>query len=362
MANPLRPLATLGFAILVIWFLAGPKMGEPRRGTTLAGATPSADRNEPQSKTDQDPRLEDQTEPDDPTPPAPGSDPSFPAPGTADDAGPGVLAKVICEHFRSHPATADRIRFLKNLEAGTPTQRQLPEEPVDLFIDFKNRTLRAGYEVFVEAAGPMSVEEEWKLGRKLHEELLTTVEIDAEASERLSRLAAPILSPRIRTKDMPFVFTVVDKDEINACALLGGHVYVYSGLLKTLEDDAELQFVLAHEIAHIELGHCAEAQMAGIAAERAIGSFARLPADLAQKLVMLGYSEDNEFDADAWAYRRLRANGVSAADALRFFHILLQHEQSQRAYAPAPSERSQGRIRLPWMPALTRDGFAKRMP
>ena len=50
---------------------------------------------------------------------------------------------------------------------------------------------------------------------------------------------------------------IIASDEVNAFAHLGGYVYLHKGMLDFAESDAELQFVLAHEIAHIELGHCA---------------------------------------------------------------------------------------------------------
>ena len=37
---------------------------------------------------------------------------------------------------------------------------------------------------------------------------------------------------------------------------MGGYIYVHKGLLDLTATDAELQFVLAHEIAHVDLNHC----------------------------------------------------------------------------------------------------------
>ena len=44
----------------------------------------------------------------------------------------------------------------------------------------------------------------------------------------------------------------IDVDEANAFATLGGHIFVYSGLLAALPDENSLAMVLAHEIAHIQ--------------------------------------------------------------------------------------------------------------
>lgn len=45
------------------------------------------------------------------------------------------------------------------------------------------------------------------------------------------------------------------KDEINAFALPNNHLVVYSGLITTCENEAELCGVLSHELAHIEKKH-----------------------------------------------------------------------------------------------------------
>jgi len=45
------------------------------------------------------------------------------------------------------------------------------------------------------------------------------------------------------------------KDEINAFALPGNHLVVYSGLITSCENEAELCGVIGHELAHIEKNH-----------------------------------------------------------------------------------------------------------
>jgi len=45
------------------------------------------------------------------------------------------------------------------------------------------------------------------------------------------------------------------KDEINAFALPGNHLVVYSGLITACENEAELYGVIGHELAHMEKNH-----------------------------------------------------------------------------------------------------------
>jgi len=56
-------------------------------------------------------------------------------------------------------------------------------------------------------------------------------------------------------KDCEWEFKVIQSPQINAAVLPGGKVVVYSGLLNILEQEDELAFVLAHEVAHVVARH-----------------------------------------------------------------------------------------------------------
>lgn len=68
--------------------------------------------------------------------------------------------------------------------------------------------------------------------------------------ERIAYVAAP---------DMPnaqWEFVVFDDDEqINAFAMPGGKVAVYTGIFKIAKSDADLAVVMGHEVAHVAAGH-----------------------------------------------------------------------------------------------------------
>ncbi|MFU8849209.1 MAG: M48 family metallopeptidase [Opitutales bacterium] len=62
--------------------------------------------------------------------------------------------------------------------------------------------------------------------------------------------------------DMPnaqWEFVVFDDDDqINAFAMPGGKVAIYSGLFKVVQTEADLAVVMGHEIAHVVAGHSSE--------------------------------------------------------------------------------------------------------
>jgi predicted Zn-dependent protease len=51
---------------------------------------------------------------------------------------------------------------------------------------------------------------------------------------------------------------VFDSDQVNAFALPGGKIGIYTGLLKVAENQAQLAAVVGHEIAHVMAGHSNE--------------------------------------------------------------------------------------------------------
>jgi len=55
--------------------------------------------------------------------------------------------------------------------------------------------------------------------------------------------------------DIQFRFFILDISQPNAYACPGGYIFITKGMLQIIENEAELAFVLAHEIAHISRFH-----------------------------------------------------------------------------------------------------------
>jgi predicted Zn-dependent protease len=71
-----------------------------------------------------------------------------------------------------------------------------------------------------------------------------------EIGDRLARLS--------HRPNLPWTFTIVDQQAVNAFALPGGYIYITRGILPYLDDEAELAGVLGHEIAHVTARHAAQ--------------------------------------------------------------------------------------------------------
>ncbi len=171
----------------------------------------------------------------------------------------------------------------------------------------------------------LDLEDELRLGDEAHQELTQDKVVNApDQLQRVERLAQPFLNVRQR-KEVPYTFIIRDDPVVNAFSHLGGYVYLNQGLLDFVADDNELQFVIGHEIAHVDLKHCVR-QFTYVRRASELGTqIAGRMTQLAYQAVALGYSEDQEFEADEYAFRRLLKIGRTRDDALKLPRHFLEH-------------------------------------
>jgi predicted Zn-dependent protease len=135
--------------------------------------------------------------------------------------------------------------------------------------------------------------------------------------DRLRYVMLPLL--RVANHRIPLDqvrVSIVEESAINAAAGGDGRYYVTTGLLNQANDD-QLRGVLAHEIAHEDLGHPAKAQVIGVGVglgavllEKIFpGSVAIAP--VAGTLISNNYSRPMELDADRHAVTLLKRAGYS---------------------------------------------------
>ncbi|MEO6098003.1 MAG: M48 family metalloprotease [Fibrobacteria bacterium] len=121
-------------------------------------------------------------------------------------------------------------------------------------------------------------------------------------------LAKEILA-NVPAKEKPgydFTFTIIDQDIENAFAVPGGYVYIYTGIIKKMKNEAELTGVLGHEIAHVTQHHYrdAMAKQAGLSLilqallGNNAGQLTQLIAGNFAGLVSMRVSQGNESEAD----------------------------------------------------------------
>ncbi|MBN8547612.1 MAG: M48 family metalloprotease [Ignavibacteria bacterium] len=108
---------------------------------------------------------------------------------------------------------------------------------------------------------------------------------------------------------------IIDRpDVLNAFALPGGRVYVYTGLLKYLDSEAALAGVLGHEIAHAERRHATQRMTAQYGTSMLIGlvlgqnpnKYVEIAANLFAGLSLLSNSRSNEDESDKYSIEYLK--------------------------------------------------------
>lgn len=98
-------------------------------------------------------------------------------------------------------------------------------------------------------------------------------------------------------------FKVIQTDEVNAFANADKQIYVYTGLLKFVNNDAELAGVIAHEIGHIVNNHVAKQNVVNTLTTTAIYASnmdyrLKAASNTANNLTMLKMSRVEEYEAD----------------------------------------------------------------
>ncbi|MFP5221539.1 MAG: M48 family metallopeptidase [Acidobacteriota bacterium] len=150
-------------------------------------------------------------------------------------------------------------------------------------------------------------------------------------------------------KGMQWEFHVIDNDSVpNAFCLPGGKIFVYSGLFKYVQDDAQLATVMAHEVAHALARHGAERATMELGAQigGAVLSFVLSEEDprlvqIASQVwgfgaslgVMLPYSRKHEHEADAIGLHLMAKAGYDMSAAVRFWDNMRKNPQTPRTLA-----------------------------
>ena len=126
------------------------------------------------------------------------------------------------------------------------------------------------------------------------------------------------------------VHVIDDPKTVNAFAVPGGHLFVYSGLLLAAENDAEVAGVLAHETGHVVARHSAR-QMVDAYGLQAIAALAggqnpSLLEQIATKVagtgLLLAHSRSEENEADEYGARYSNAAGYDPHGLTTFFQKL----------------------------------------
>jgi len=128
--------------------------------------------------------------------------------------------------------------------------------------------------------------------------------VDTNDAARLRRVMVPLVQAMDKPCRLDQVKVgIINQNEINAANAGNCQFYLTMGLLRRASDD-QLRGVLAHELAHQDLGHVAKAQVLGAtinalsAGLQQLSPLAGAVAPIAGELVTRSYGRNEEFNAD----------------------------------------------------------------
>jgi Zn-dependent protease with chaperone function len=136
------------------------------------------------------------------------------------------------------------------------------------------------------------------------------------------RAAADALLARLTPRGglaEPITLTIIDRPEVNALALPGGHVVLFRKLIEEAASPDELAGVLAHELSHVEARDPAR----GLVRHFGLTLLAQgVGGDIggrADEFLALASSREAEARADTGAIRLLKGAGIATAPTAAFF-------------------------------------------
>ena len=198
-----------------------------------------------------------------------------------------------------------------------------------------------GSDLIVEwAVARIPVEWEQKLGESVYQDALSkeTLLKEGPAVGAVQEMTQR-LTDKIPHNPYKFQVSVVQSPVVNAFALPGGYVVVYTGLMRKAESGEEVAGVLSHELNHVLERHGLErmVKMLGLAAVVSIVAgdqqgLIGLAKELGLNLATLKFGREQETEADITGLRLLSDARIAPEGMIGFFERL--------------SEKDKGRIEL----------------
>lgn len=125
-----------------------------------------------------------------------------------------------------------------------------------------------------------------------------------------------VSSPVIKNRVFSYEVTIInDPKTVNAFCIPGGSMYVYTGLMKYIDDEATLAGIMGHEITHADHRHSTQqmTKQYGVETAAAIllgnnsSQWVQLASNIGSNLVFLKFSRDDERDADQNSFYALNS-------------------------------------------------------
>lgn len=188
------------------------------------------------------------------------------------------------------------------------------------------------------------IEKDPKIKMSANAEIVARVErIGAELAEIANSTPVEVSWGDSRLNPFPYVFKVIQGDDVNAFSIPGGFIYVYEGLVKYAESDDELAGVIGHEIAHASFRHIATLRreaskldvvqipliLLAVFTGGATAQGALLAGSLIGTALTSGWSVKAEQSADFGGFQYIRQSKYNPVGVLTFMERLAYDERNK---------------------------------
>ncbi len=144
------------------------------------------------------------------------------------------------------------------------------------------------------------------------------------------------LTQQIPDNPYKFQVTVVKSDVVNAFALPGGHVVVFTGLVKKAESGEEVAGVLGHELNHVLQRHGLERILKNVGVMTVVAivigdqrGLVGLMRQVGVELLTLKFGRAQETEADLTGLHLLHQARIDPAGMITFFQRLAEHDEGR---------------------------------
>jgi beta-barrel assembly-enhancing protease len=189
--------------------------------------------------------------------------------------------------------------------------------------------------------------QEMQLGASINQQIAQSVRISTnrQLTEYVNRIGQQLARTSARP-NINYTFQVVEDNNINAFATMGGYVYINTGTMKAADNEAQLASVIGHEIGHITGKHGVQ-NLKQKAISQGISAIAGVDRD---RVVQIGVelalnrprSRKDEYDADNRGLNNIIKSGYAPSAMPEFMKKLVSSNSPPEILSthPGASERA----------------------
>lgn len=231
-------------------------------------------------------------------------------------------------------------------------------------MDEKAIAIQKSVESIEEASKDISPEDEYYIGRTAAAIILKNNKV--YKNQKKTKYVNNICAALTVNSEKPYIYNgykvaILDTEDFNAISTPGGHIFISKGLYNLATSEDMLAAVIAHELAHIQLGHSSQSikssrvTKAIIQTANAVGDilseeersqrekdFNKAAAEYVENAVTKGFSKDQEFKADAYAMKLLLNAGYDPKAMLDLLNLLKEKQSGETTIDkthPSPEKR-----------------------